>query len=113
MGTWTCIEGCILNKKSICIILFVLILINVIIGYYMINQPNKKNSEAKSFDNNIVIAIYPSGTTSETYYFDISKTGKVTETFGTRKTNDISSINFMYCSAYSLFSMSNLQFIIG
>ena len=72
---------------SIVIIIFIII-------YIVINNLNENINNVEPSDN-IIIAIYPTGTDSETYYFDINVDGKLTAIFGTRKTDNIVSKNFI------------------
>ncbi len=55
---------------SIVIIIFIII-------YIVINNLNENINNVEPSDN-IIIAIYPTGTDSETYYFDINVDGKLT-----------------------------------
>lgn len=71
-----------------------ILIIILIIIYNFINKLNINNNNIKT-NNNIIIAIYPTGTYDETYYFDINTDGKLTALFGTRKTDNISSKHFI------------------
>ena len=69
-----------------------IVIIIFIIIYIVINNLNENINNVEQSDN-IIIAIYPTGTDSETYYFDINVDGKLTAIFGTRKTDNIGSKN--------------------
>lgn len=60
-------------------------------------------------DDNIIIAIYPSDTNSETYYFNINMDGKLTVLLGTRKTDNISSKHFINNTSVIEEKVMNLQ----
>lgn len=73
------------------LILFMsIVIITFIIVYTVINKLNT-NINVVEPNNSIVIAIYPIGTDSETYYFNIDMNVKL----GTRKTDNISSKEFI------------------
>lgn len=79
--------------KKLILFMSIVIIIFIII-YIVINNLNENINNVEPSDN-IIIAIYPTGTDSETYYFDINVDGKLTAIFGTRKTDNIVSKNFI------------------
>lgn len=62
------------------LILFMSIVIIIFFIYIVINNLNENINNVEPSDN-IIIAIYPTGTYSETYYFDINIDGKLTALF--------------------------------
>lgn len=80
-----------MSKKVFAVILSILIVI-ISILLYRFKCNNKKNK----LDNDvIIIAIYPTAISSETYYFNINLNGKLIASHGTRKSDDITSEKFL------------------